>query len=82
MASPLHNWPHLLINRVQTQRFIDLDHQGRFDVIEVNFLPLLRGGELHSREHMIEGLTASPATLRKLVDGTNAGKLLVRVGPS
>lgn len=81
MAPPLHNWLHLPINRVQLRRFIELDHRARFDVIEANLLPLLRGGKPHSRKHMIEGLTPSPAALRKLVDGTDAGKLLVRVGP-
>ncbi|MER7812049.1 hypothetical protein [Streptomyces sp900116325] len=82
MTPPLYNWLHLPINRVQMRRFSDLDHRARFDVIEANLLPILRGGKLHSREHMIEGLTASPAVLRKLVDGTDAGKLLVRVEPS
>lgn len=31
---------------------------------------------------MIEGLTAAPAALQKVFDGTNTGKLLVRVGHS
>jgi NADPH-dependent curcumin reductase CurA len=36
---------------------------------------------LHDK-HVVEGLTAAPAALHTLFDGTNTGKLLVRVGHS
>ena len=42
----------------------------------------LRNGELRSREHVVDGLTAAPAALEMLFDGRNTGKLLVRVGQS
>lgn len=77
---PLHNWFHLLFNRVRMEGFIYLDHEARFDEIEADLLPRLRNGELRSREHVVEGLTAAPAALHTLFDGTNTGKLLVRVG--
>jgi Putative NADP-dependent oxidoreductases len=62
--------------------FIYMDHEARFDEIEADLLPRLRNGELRSREHVVEGLTAAPAALQMLFDGTNTGKLLVRVGHS
>ena len=80
--APLHNWFHLLFNRVRMEGFIYMDHEARFDEIEADLLPRLRDGELRSREHVVEGLTAAPAALHTLFDGTNTGKLLVRVGHS
>jgi NADPH-dependent curcumin reductase CurA len=80
--APLHNWFHLLFNRVRMEGFIYMDHEARFDEIEADLLPRLRDGALRSREHVVEGLTAAPAALHTLFDGTNTGKLLVRVGHS
>ncbi|SDI61335.1 NADP-dependent oxidoreductase [Nonomuraea jiangxiensis] len=80
--APLHNWFHLLFKRVRMEGFIYLDHQARFDEIEADLLPRLRNGELRSREHVVEGLTAAPEALGMLFDGTNTGKLLVRIGHS
>ncbi|MDX2644485.1 hypothetical protein PV341_13070 [Streptomyces sp. PA03-1a] len=67
---------------VGSEPFISMDHQARFDEIEAGLLPRVRRGELRSRGHVIEGLTAAPAALHRLFDGTNTGKLLVRVGHS
>jgi NADPH-dependent curcumin reductase CurA len=33
------------------------------------------------REHIIDGLENAPDALRKLFDGTNRGKLLVKIKP-
>jgi NADPH-dependent curcumin reductase CurA len=79
---PLYNWFHLLLNRVRMEGFMRIDHEDRFDEIEADLLPRLRNGELRSREHVVEGLSAAPAALRMLFDGTNTGKLLVRVSHS
>jgi hypothetical protein len=76
---PLHNWFHLLANRVRMEGFMRIDHEDRFDEIEADLLPRLRRGELRSREHVVEGLAAAPAGLGMLFDGTNMGKPLVRV---
>ena len=37
-------------------------------------------GRLKYRIHVIEGLEQAPAALDKLFDGTNEGKLIVRIG--
>jgi NADPH-dependent curcumin reductase CurA len=80
--SPLGNWVYLLLNRVRMEGFMRMDHEDRFDEIEADLLPRLRNGEIRSREHVVEGLTAAPAALHMLFDGTNTGKLLVRVSHS
>jgi NADPH-dependent curcumin reductase CurA len=78
--APLRNWFYLLPGRARMEGFIYMDHRDRFDEIEADLLPRLRNGELRSREHVVEGLTAAPAALEMLFDGRNTGKLLVRVG--
>ena len=80
--APLRNWFYLLPGRARMEGFIYMDHRDRFDEIEADLLPRLRNGELRSREHVVEGLTAAPAALEMLFDGRNTGKLLVRVGQS
>jgi NADPH-dependent curcumin reductase CurA len=80
--APLHNWFYLLPGRVRMEGYIYMDHQDRFDEIEADLLPRVRKGELRSREHVVEGLTAAPEALEMLFDGRNTGKLLVRVGQS
>ena len=42
-------------------------------------MPWLLSGKLKYRLDMVEGLENAPAALHKLFDGTNAGKLLVKV---
>jgi NADPH-dependent curcumin reductase CurA len=78
--APLRNWFHLLLNRVRMEGFMRVDHEDRFDEIEADLLARLRAGELRSREQVVDGLAAAPAALGTLFDGTNTGKLLVRVG--
>ncbi|GAA5004735.1 NADP-dependent oxidoreductase [Actinopolymorpha pittospori] len=75
--APLDNWFHLLPNRARMEGFIYADHEARFDEIEADLLPRLRNGELRSREHVVNGLTAAPGVLQMLFDGSNTGKLLV-----
>lgn len=78
-AEPLYNWLHLMLNRVRAEGFIYTDHQDRFGEIEADLLPRVQSGELRTREHVIEGLNAAPKALEMLFDGTNEGKLLVRM---
>jgi NADPH-dependent curcumin reductase CurA len=80
--APLRNWFHLLPNRARMEGFIYMDHQDRFDEIEADLLLRVLRGELRSREHVIEGLSSAPFALDKLFDGSNTGKLLVRVQES
>ena len=39
----------------------------------------VKAGKIKFREHIIDGLENAPAAFRMLFDGTNTGKLMVRI---
>jgi NADPH-dependent curcumin reductase CurA len=75
----LKNWFPLLINRTRMQGFIYRDHEDRFHEAEADLLPRLERHEIQYREHVIDGLEKAPQALAMLFDGSNRGKLLVKI---
>lgn len=75
------NYLTLLSSRVRMQGFIYFDYAERFDEAEAALGAWLRRGWLVSREEIVEGLTEAPAALQRLFDGSNRGKLVVRIAP-
>jgi NADPH-dependent curcumin reductase CurA len=71
----------LLVKRALIKGFIVSDHPERLPDFLEDCGPWLRDGKLKYREDIVEGLDAAPSALLKLFDGTNFGKLLVRVSP-
>jgi len=59
--------------------FIILDHNDRAPAFLKDCGQWLREGRLKYREDIVDGLEHAPSALLKLFDGTNFGKLLVRV---
>ena len=83
-ASPLPPGPNLaplLTNRARIQGFIVLDHFDRFVAFLQECAPWVRNGQLRYREDIVEGLDAAPNAFMGMLEGTNFGKLLVRVSP-
>jgi NADPH-dependent curcumin reductase CurA len=74
-----YNFPNILVRRVRVQGFIVTDFAGRFTEAAAKIVPWLLSGKLKYRLDMVEGLENAPAALNKLFDGTNTGKLLVKV---
>jgi NADPH-dependent curcumin reductase len=74
-----YNFPNILVRRVRVQGFIVTDFAGRFMEAAAKIVPWLLSGKLKYRLDMVEGLKNAPAALNKLFDGTNTGKLLVKV---
>jgi hypothetical protein len=75
------NFAALLIKRVTCRGFIVTDFAPRFAEATQAITGWLREGTLKYRLDVIEGLHAAPAGLTRLFDGSNTGKLLVRVSP-
>ncbi len=72
----------VLQKRVRMQGFIILDHYGaRFDAFRRDMDAWLAGGLVKLREDRVEGLEQAPAAFIGLLQGRNAGKLVVRVHP-
>lgn len=73
------NFANILIKRARVQGFIVLDYASRFPEAASAIVQWLKEGKLKYRIDMVEGLRAAPAALNRLFDGTNTGKLLVKV---
>jgi NADPH-dependent curcumin reductase len=69
-----------LVNRVLLQGFIVSDHVDRFPAFAAEMGRWWREGRLRFREDVVEGLENAPTAFPRLFDGSNFGKLLVRVG--
>ncbi|HKT78661.1 MAG TPA: NADP-dependent oxidoreductase [Vicinamibacterales bacterium] len=69
----------LLTKRVLLKGFIVSDHTDRNPAALRDLSQWLREGALKYREDIVDGLEHTPAAFLKLFDGTNFGKLIVRV---
>ncbi len=74
-----YNFPQILIKRARVEGFIVLDYAARFAEAAGQIVQWLKAGKLKYRLDMVEGLRNAPSALNKLFDGTNSGKLLVKV---
>jgi NADPH-dependent curcumin reductase CurA len=74
-----YNFANLLVRRGRVQGFIVLDYAARFGEAAAAIVPWLLSGKLKYRIDMVEGLANASASLNKLFDGTNQGKLVVKV---
>jgi NADPH-dependent curcumin reductase CurA len=78
---PGPNLRPLLVKRALIKGFIVFDHADRQPAFFREVVAWVREGRLKYREDIVDGLEHAPAALLKLFDGTNFGKLLVRVSP-
>ena len=73
------NYLNLLIKRGRMEGFIVLDYAARYDEAAKALSGWFAEGRLMERLDIQEGLENAPATLRRLFEGTNEGKQLLRV---
>jgi NADPH-dependent curcumin reductase CurA len=73
------NFMNVLVRRARLQGFIILDFAARFHEAAEKIVPWLLSGQLKFRTDIVEGLRNAPAAMNRLFDGTNHGKLLVKV---
>jgi NADPH-dependent curcumin reductase CurA len=71
----------LLVQRAMIKGFIASDHYDRFPAFLEEMTPLVRSGRIRYREDVVDGLDAAPSALIGLFEGSNFGKMLVRVSP-
>lgn len=69
----------LLANRARMEGFIYFDYVDRFNEAEAALASWLARGWLTHQEDIVDGLEAAPGALGKLFEGTNRGKLLIRI---
>ncbi len=75
------NYLSLLINRARMEGFIVLDYQERYSDALAELGRWLMAGKIRYREDIVDGLENAPNALLKLFDGSNEGKLMVRLSP-
>lgn len=79
-AGGLSNIGQLIMQRATIQGFLVLDYPHRFQEAITYLAGLLAEGKLHYDETIVEGgIESAPGALSQLFDGSNLGKLLVRL---
>ncbi len=69
---------NVLMKRIRIEGFIILDYARRFAEAQQGLLAHIQAGELHWKDHTVDGLQRAPEMLGWLLDGKNTGKLMVR----
>jgi NADPH-dependent curcumin reductase CurA len=71
----------MIMKRVRMEGFVVLDYMSRAEEASRELIQWAQQGKLKYRVDVVEGLQQAPTALRKLFDGSNAGKLVVKIGP-
>ncbi|MEI6485267.1 MAG: NADP-dependent oxidoreductase [Sphingomonadales bacterium] len=75
----LSNYMNLTVMRARMEGFIILDFARRYGEGVAELARLMAAGKLKTAEDVAEGFENCPATLRRLFEGKNFGKQLLRV---
>ncbi len=73
------NLGNLLVRRARMEGFIVLDHAEKAARAMADLVAWHQAGRLSYRLDVVDGLENAPRAVNRLFDGTNAGKLVVRV---
>jgi len=78
-ATGIHNTMNLVVKRGRMEGFIILDFLHRAQEAIGYLAGLAAQGKVKDRVEVVDGLDNAPAALRRLFDGSNTGKLIVKV---
>jgi hypothetical protein len=73
------NFRNLLVQRARAEGFIILDYLPRFAEATAALAGWYAAGKIRYRVDVVDGLENAPAALNRLFDGSNTGKLMVKV---
>jgi len=73
------NLINVLLKRAQIKGFICLDHMDRADAAMTDLSRWLAAGQIKYRVDVVNGLENAAEAVNKLFDGSNQGKLMVKV---
>jgi NADPH-dependent curcumin reductase len=74
-----NNLLNLVIKRAKMEGFLCLDYWDRADEAFTALAGWYKEGKLKYRVDVVDGLQNAPQALKKLFDGGNAGKLIVKI---
>ncbi len=69
----------ILVRRARMQGLLIFDYKDRFAEAQVQLAAWLADGRLTGREEILDGIEAAPGAIRRLYDGRNMGKLIIRL---
>ena len=75
----LHYYQLLTTRRARMEGFLVSDYSDRFGAARKELVTWAERGDIHVAEDVTEGLEKAPATLRRLFEGANLGKQLLKV---
>jgi NADPH-dependent curcumin reductase CurA len=73
------NYLSLLVNRARMEGIVVFDYAARYPEAVRDIAGWMAEGRFKSREDVVDGIDTFPETLLKLFEGTNFGKLVLRV---
>ena len=73
------NYLSLLVNRARMEGIVVFDYADRYHLAVAEMAGYLRDGRMKSKEDVVHGIDTFPATLLKLFNGENFGKLVLQV---
>lgn len=73
------NYLSLLVNRARMEGIVVFDYADRYGIAVAEMAGYLKDGRMKSKEDVVDGLARFPATLLKLFNGQNFGKLVLRL---
>jgi len=74
-----YNYASILVNRAKVQGFIVFDFVKRYGEASRDMGQWVSEGKIKFKVDVVEGLEKSPTALNKLFDGSNTGKLIIKV---
>jgi NADPH-dependent curcumin reductase CurA len=74
-----YNFRNILTQRVRVEGFIVLDYVDRFQEAIEDLRRWLAEGRIRYRVDLVDGLENAPRAINKLFDGSNKGKIIVKV---
>jgi len=75
-----YNFPNILTRRARVEGFIVTDFMSRAQEAMTELGKWMMEGKLKYRVDVVEGLENAPKAINKLFEGSNQGKLVVKVG--
>jgi NADPH-dependent curcumin reductase CurA len=72
---------HLLVKRARMQGFLLFDYVDRYAEGLRQLTEWIRGGRIHYREDILDGIEQAPGSIAGLYRGDNLGKRLIRIAP-
>jgi NADPH-dependent curcumin reductase CurA len=73
------NYMQLIVKRARMEGFLVFDYAARFGEAIAELKRWVDAGEIRYAEDIQEGLENAPATLRRLFEGKNLGKQILKI---